>query len=122
MATVFDVFREEEFDYLTIERGTVRGNIISSEQTLRGVVKLREGMIQGTQELAQSSATIHAHPEDFSSVDEPVGNAVRFNGLTYRISGVTGGKNFDNGQMEHYTLTLAREEELDSLEVPDATN
>ena len=106
MATVFDVFREVEYEYLTISRGTVYGNRVVTSTPLMGVFKLRSGMTQGTRELATSAATIHAHPEDFTDIDEIVGNGVAFGGETYRIAGVTAGTNFDNGVTEHLTLTL----------------
>jgi len=43
--TVFDMFVEAPFEYLTISRGEVYGNRIIGQKTLRGIVKIKEGMI-----------------------------------------------------------------------------
>lgn len=110
MATVFDVFKEVEYEYLEVSRGTVYGNRVTNSTPLRGVFKLRSGMTQGTRELATSAATIHAHPEDFTDIDAIVGNGVAYDGETYRIAGITAGTNFDNGLTEHLTLTLEVED------------
>lgn len=104
--TVFDVFKEVSYDYLVISRGTVYGNRITSTVPLKGVFKLRSGMVQGDRELAESSATLHAHPEDFSDMDEIVGNGVKIGGEYYQITRVADGRNFDTGVSEHLTFTL----------------
>ena len=106
VATVFDVFKEIDYNYLKISRGTVYGNMITETIPLKGVFKLRSGMTQGDMELAQSSATLHAHPEDFTDIDEIVGNGVEVGGEYYQITGITDGRNFDSGISEHITLTL----------------
>lgn len=112
MATVFDVFREDSYTYLTISRGKVFGNRIVNTQTLQGIIKIRNGMTRNGNvelyggDLAVDKPTIHAHPEDFSSVDAIIGNGVEYNGKTYDIVGVTEGKNFDDGKVGHLTLTL----------------
>lgn len=115
--TVFDVFQETPYDFLQIERGTVQGDEIIAERSLMGVFKYREGEEQvGTNmELPISSATLHAHPDDDFGVTDLVGHGVRVNGLTYGITNVTGGMNFDNGQMEHLTLTLQRADFIDGI-------
>lgn len=111
--TVFDVFKQIGYDYLTISRGTVYGNRIVSSKTLQGVFKLRDGMTEGLREdYAGKNATLHAHPEDFTSDTDLVGNAVRVDGITYRIAGVTAGMNFESGTCEHLTFSLEREDEL----------
>lgn len=120
MVTVFDVFKETNYDYLEIARGTVYGNRITSTTPLRGIFKLRSGMTQGVQEVNLSSATIHAHPEDFADYDSIVGNGVKYDGIYYRISGITGGRNFADGKMEHLTFTLEREDELAAFPVVSA--
>lgn len=106
MPTVFDVFREVPYNFLTISRGTVYGNRITSTTPLKGIFKLRSGLIQGDMELAESSATLHAHPEDFADIDEIVGNGVEIGGEYYQITGVTDGRNFESGTSEHLTFTL----------------
>lgn len=104
--TVFDVFEEISYNFLTISRGTVYGNRITATTPLKGVFKLRSGMVQGDRELSESSATLHAHPEDFADIDEIVGNGIEVGGEYYQITGVTDGRNFDKGITEHITLTL----------------
>lgn len=104
--TVFDVFDEVSYNYLTIKRGTVYGNTIDTTTPLKGVFKFRRGLIQGDMELNESSATLHAHPADFNDIDSIVGNGVEYGGEYYQITGVTEGRNFDSGVSEHLTFTL----------------
>lgn len=108
--TVFDVFEEVPFTYIVLSRGTVYGNEPQSKKCLSGIFKLREGKEETASngELPISSATLHVHPEDFDNPNGIVGNAVRINGITYDITNMTKGTNFDNGNSEHYTLTLQR--------------
>lgn len=109
MTTVFDAFSEVDMTYLTVKRGQVRGNEIIAEKTIRGIFKVREGMIAGSQEVRQSTATVHAHPEDFAEGDEIVGNGIRYDGKEYAIIGMTEGRNFETNQVEHIKLTLERQ-------------
>lgn len=119
--TVFDVFQETPYDFLQIERGMTEGDVIVSERSLMGVFKLREGEEQvGNMENPISSATLHAHPDDNFGVSEFVGQGVRVNGVTYDITNVTGGMNFDNGQMEHLTFTLQRAEFINGIAEDDS--
>ena len=114
--TVFDVFSQISYDYLTLSRGTVYGNRITSSRTLQGVFKLRDGMTEGLREdYAGTNATLHAHPEDFADTSVLIGNAVRIGGITYRIAGITAGTNFSSGACEHLTFSLEREDELAQL-------
>lgn len=109
MAAVFDVFKEQSYTYLQIKQSTARGDKIVSEQELLGIFKDRAGQtINSRMESVASTATLHVHPEDFSftSCDEFIGNGVRVNGKEYAIVGATAGTNFENGQIEHYRLTL----------------
>lgn len=107
MATVFDAFEEVQMDYLTVEQSTIYGDTITDEKPIMGIFKVRNGQTQNFEmELKTSTATVHAHPEDFNDVNSIVGNGIRYNGQTYSIVGITGGQNFDNGQMEHLTFTL----------------
>ena len=111
--TVFDMFVEVPFEYLTISRGEVYGNRIIGQKTLRGIVKIKEGMIsQGNQEIRKSNNTVHVHPEDFVGLtcEQIIGNGIRYNNADYSIIGVTEGRNFDTNEIEHLTLTLERAE------------
>ena len=111
--TVFDMFVEVPFEYLTISRGEVYGNRIIGQKTLRGIVKIKEGMIsQGNQETRKSNNTVHVHPEDFVGLtcEQIIGNGIRYNNADYSIIGVTEGRNFDTNEIEHLTLTLERAE------------
>lgn len=113
MITVFDMFSEVPFEYLTISRGEVYGNRIIGRKTLQGVIKIKEGMIsQSNQEIRKSNSTVHVHPEDFKgmSCEQIIGNGIRYGGADYSIIGVTEGRNFDTNEVEHLTLTLERTE------------
>lgn len=112
--TVFDTFPSTPYEFLTIRRGAVKGNVIKQASSFLGIFKLRQNQEeQGNIELYQSSATLHAHPEDYADFDNLVGQGIRVNGTTYEITNVTGGMNFASGQMEHLTFTLQRAEFID---------
>ena len=118
--TVFDAFKQIEYTYLVVSRGEVYGNRVTEQTGYLGVFKLREGMTEAVNvENRTSSATLHVHPEDFmleedETIDDYfVGDGVRVDGVDYSIVGVTGGKNFDTGVLEHYQLTLQRTEYVD---------
>lgn len=109
MATVFTVFRETEYEYLTLNRGTVFGNTISESKTLKGVFKERKGYTRdgnNMETLGADQPTLHAHPEDFANDDVIVGNGVRVGDKQYEITGITYGKNFSDGIVEHIRMTL----------------
>lgn len=109
MATVFDVFKKVDYEYLEISRGGVYGNTITKATAFRGIFKVRNGKTESPvndMEVRDSNATLHVHPEDFDDINGLVGNGIRYNGQTYEIVNVTGGMNFDTGAMEHLTLTL----------------
>ena len=109
--TVFDVFTEVTYNYLKINRGVVQGNTIAERIAHSGVFKLKSGMVScQNQETHESSATLHVHPEDIDTNGEIVGDGIECDGKFYTIVGVTEGKNFDTGAVEHYTLTLERAE------------
>lgn len=109
MGTVFEHFASVSYKFLRIVRGTVRGDEIISAETFEGIFKLRDGMVQGEREVATSDATLHVHPEDFGD-ENLVGNGILVGGKTYRIAGMTAGRNFNTGEVEHYRLTLERED------------
>lgn len=105
--TVFDVFEEQEYTFLEVSRGEVYGNRILNEIDALGVFKLRnEQVMVNNQELRQSAATLHIHPEDSFVNDNMVGQGIRVGSQDYEIIGQTGGHNYDTGELEHYRLTL----------------
>lgn len=109
--TVFDVFTQVPYDFLTIRRGNVYGNVITATRSLKGVFKLKSSMDRANgMELLDSDATLHAHPEDFASVNtnDLVGQGVRVNGQDYSIEGVSEGMNFNNGTLEHIYMRLQK--------------
>lgn len=113
--TVFDTFKQVAYELLTVTRGTVYGNRITDTRELQGVFKLRASSGDANNiEYRIGSATIHAHPEDYSEpYADIVGQGVRVAGATYEITDVTAGTNFDTGIVEHLTLTLQRAEYAD---------
>lgn len=112
MPTVFDVFTEVPYEFLTVERGNVYGNQITSRKQLMGVFKLKTGMTSNNNmELVDSDATLHAHPEDFDTNDynSLLGQGVCINGVNYSIEGISAGTNFDTGVIEHIYMRLQRD-------------
>lgn len=112
MATVFDLFKEIEYQYITVNRGTVFGNALDGvPKTLKGVFKSRSGYTRtgnNIEKIDGELATLHAHPEDFTDFDSIVGNCVVVNNVDYEVKGLTVGTNFDTGVVEHLTLSLQR--------------
>lgn len=112
--TVFDYFQESLYEFLEISRGGVYGNRITAVHDASGVFKLRSNIVQSNnQELHQSSSTLHIHPDEPFIADITVdgkthfvGHGIRIDGVDYEIVGGTAGRNYDNGELEHYTLTL----------------
>lgn len=108
--TVFDVFTSTPYTFLQIKRGTVAGDVIESQTDATGVFKLRTGATIGDNaENRESTATLHVRPtESFIQLNNGiVGHGIRVMGNDYQVLGLTGGMNYDTGQMEHYTATLA---------------
>lgn len=107
--TVFDVFTETPFKFIELNRGTVFGNEVKATKCLSGVFKMKQGQSTSNNiETPTSTATLHVHPEDFKCPNHIVGNAIAVLGATYDIISMTAGTNFENGIVEHYTLTLQR--------------
>lgn len=116
MGTVFDLFKETEYAYVPLNRGTVFGNIQSengnSPSIFKGVFKLRRGFSRAgnNMELQDTQIPIlHAHPEDYASENgfsAEIGNGIVIDGVEYEIVNISQGKNFDNGEIEHLTFTL----------------
>lgn len=115
--TVFDVFEEVPYQFLEISRGGVYGNRITATHDATGVFKLRNEMVQvGNQELRQSAATLHVRPDEPFISAIAVGQGIRCQGQDYEIIGQTAGYNYDNGILEHYTLTLQNTDYSDYTE------
>lgn len=107
METVFDVFDLTPYTFLEVTRGGVYGNVITNSHSAEGVFKLRNEMVQvNNQEVRQSAATLHVRPDEAFISSIAVGQGIQCLGQDYEIIGQTGGKNYDTGEMEHYTLTL----------------
>ena len=110
VATVFDVFTETPYTFLEISRGNVYGDRVLDERTLSGVFKLKTGMTSNNNmEVIDADATLHAHPEDFDvPTSSLVGQGVQVDGVNYTIEGVSEGKNFDTGIVEHIYMRLQK--------------
>lgn len=109
--TVFDVFVQVPYEFLTIKRGQVYGNRIIATKSLMGVFKLKSKMNKANgMELLDSDATLHGHPEDFADINtnDLVGQGVRVNGQDYSIEGVSEGFNYNKGVLEHIYMRLQK--------------
>lgn len=105
--TVFDAYELTPYMFLDISRGGVFGNVIENSYMSEGVFKLRnEQVMVNNQEVRQSAATLHVRPDEAFITASVVGQGITCMGQDYEIIGQTGGMNFDDGEMEHYTLTL----------------
>ena len=107
---VFDLFDLTDYTFLQISRGGVLGNVIIAETSATGVFKLRSQIVRGENtEGKESNATLHVRPDEaFLTTNDNnlVGHGVRINGKDYEIIGQTGGQNYHDGLLEHYTATL----------------
>ena len=107
---VFDIFDLSEYIFLELERGGVAGNTIVTSYSGTGVFKLRNSLTRGeSAETKDSNSTLHIRPTEafLSSLgNNLVGHGIQIFGKDYEIIGQTGGKNFHNGVMEHYTAIL----------------
>lgn len=111
MQSVFDVFKQTPYVFLTIAQSRIKGDTITNERGLMGIFKDKSGSVQnGNMESIESTATLHVHPEDFKdwSTGQFIGQGVRINGVDYAISGATAGMNYETGELEHYRLTLQK--------------
>lgn len=107
VSTVFNVFDLTPYTFLEVTRGGVYGNVITASHEAEGVFKLRNEMVQvGNQEVRQSAATLHVKPDESFIDSIAVGQGIQVEGQDYEIIGQTGGDNYDDGDREHYTLTL----------------
>lgn len=106
--TVFTAFLdgEEELDFLPVEGTSIKG-----QRKIRAIMKFKAGLKRASQlRRTASDLTIHAHPEDFDDVANPqdiIGSALRWRGRNYSIDGVSIGKNYATGEIEHYTFNCS---------------
>lgn len=106
--TVFTAFLdgEEELDFLPVVGTSVKG-----QRKIRAIMKFKAGLKRASQlRRTASDLTIHAHPEDFDDVANPqdiIGSALRWKGRNYSIDGVSIGKNYTTGEVEHYTFNCS---------------
>lgn len=107
---VFDLFKTEPIVLLKIERGRVRGDVITNSYKCDAIVKRRESLADGQAEDITAASSVHIKPMDFSFIKENggVGNGVEIDGVRYEITAVSHGVNFDSGETEHITLKLER--------------
>lgn len=112
--TVFETFPEgiEPYTFLQISRGTMAGNIVLSKIISDGIFKIRNGKaVSNNQETRDSSSTLHIYPSEafialVGGYKQLVGHGMRIGGQDFDITGATGGKNYNDGSIEHYRLTL----------------
>jgi len=105
--SVFDVFVLQSYTFLSVSRGGVYGNMITASYNALGVFKLRNEMVQvNNQEVRQSAATLKVKPGESFISSIAVGQGIQVEGQDYEIIGQTGGRNFETGVLEHYSLTL----------------
>lgn len=123
--TCFDVFQEIPYKFLFVQRGMVKGNVVTESEEFMGIFKLRQNdTTTQNMEIYQSDSTLHAHPEDIYTVtddiDSLVGQGIRAEGFgDYEISRVTSGWNYDTNEIEHFTLTLQKAELIDETSDDD---
>lgn len=119
--TCFDVFQETPYKFLFVQRGMVKGNVVTESEEFMGIFKLRQNdATTQNMEIYQSDSTLHAHPEDIKSVvddaDSLIGQGIRVEGFgDFEISRVTSGWNYDTNEIEHFTLTLQKAEFVDGI-------
>lgn len=112
--SVFSLF--DTVDYTFIETTPTSGGLGSvAEYDGNGIFKERSGTALGdNRDSYDVTTTLHVRPDEAHIVAltgdggglNLVGHAVRYDGQTYRIDGVTTGKNFDTGVVEFYRATL----------------
>lgn len=110
----FDLFDLTAYTFLVLESG-LGGNKELEQFETTGVFKSRTGLRQDANaEAYESTSTLHIRPDEnfIGTVGGPeklVGHGVRVDGLTYRIEGVSAGKDYENGSVDFYRATLKRE-------------
>lgn len=107
MDNVFDVFEQQPYTFVRINRGGAYGVIATEEIEAMGVFKLRNEQVSvNNQELRQSAATLHIRPDETFATSNLVGNGIVADGQEYEIIAQTGGRNYETNEVEHYRLTL----------------
>lgn len=114
---VFALFTNQPYEFLELNQG-VDGNTVKKATPATGIVKLRVGIsTDGYSEtigggLVKSAPTVHIKPDEpfLAEVGHNLeGHGIRVEGNDYRIIGATEGKDFDEGTVEFYLVTLKRE-------------
>jgi hypothetical protein len=108
----FTLFASATYTFLEISQ-QAEGNTIADEYEAEGIFKLRDGLGQtdAMENYSNGDATLHIKPdEDFLVIGELTGHGVRVDGIEYRIKIVTEGRDYDNGRLMFYRLTLKRED------------
>ena len=119
---VFSNFASTPYDFLQLNRGGILGDEIESVTSTTGVFKERDGRVpfSSNQETESADATLHVRPSEpfLASLDyNLVGNGIRHQDQDYLIVGQTTGRGgTDFSTIEHYRLTLRREQISESDE------
>lgn len=108
LASVFRHFTEglEEIDFLPAVGTTVTG-----QRKIKAIVKAKMGLKRASQlRRTSSDLTVHCFPEDFADVvniQDVLHSAIRWQGRNYSLDGVTVGKNYATGEIEHYSFNCS---------------
>lgn len=109
--THHSVFRHFRNGLEEITFSPVEGTAIAGERTIMAIVKAKMGLKRASQlRRTSSDLTIHCFPEDFADVVNPqdvIGAAIRWRGRQYSLDGVTLGKNYETGVVEHITFNCS---------------
>lgn len=107
---VFDVFDLTSYTFHQLSRGGITGNSVVGSYQALGVFKLRSGLVtNANSENLESGATLHVKPtESFVEAlnGKLIGHGITCQDRDYEIVGSTGGKDYHEGDLEHYRLTL----------------
>jgi len=119
---LFSNFASTPYEFLKLSRGGVLGDTIAETTAAEGIFKERDGRVafNSTQDTESSDATLHIRPSEPFLADlnnNLVGNGIRHQNQEYLIIGQTTGRGgTDFGTIEHYRLTLRREQISESNE------
>lgn len=123
---IFDLFDLTDYTFLQLESKT-GGNQIVEEWEAKGIVKLRDGMVQADNvEAYLSSASVHIRPDEpfVAALDgNLVGHGIRvakddYTTAEYRIEGQSEGRDYDNGNLDFIRVTLKRESVWETSDLP----
>ena len=109
---IFTLFTNTNYTFLKLAP-KVQGNTVASEYEAQGVFKLRDGTTNSDgMEQRTGNASLHIRPDE-TFVTELGGvlngHGVAVDGISYRITGLAEGKDFDTGIVEFYLADLKRE-------------